>query len=198
MDYMAVQHTAIGGRQWQPGLLRRFPWAALSCVLGAALGVVASIAILTISDGVEITAWRYAPTVYLSVSYTITNILLAVALSYGVTISWWNKALGTNTELGDLHRYWAFGTSPIAAITAGRKFNFIAIACLIVAITPANGPLLQRSSSVAVQVASLPVELRIEAATSIDSTTGWLSGRGLQVSLISTGFAPTVQVSLSR
>ena len=196
MDYTAVtsQNPTVSGRPWQPGVLRRLPWTGLACIFGAILGIIASIAILKISDGVPITSWRYAPTVYLSISYTCTNILLGVALSHGVTISWWRKALGLKTELADLHRYWDFGTSPVAAAKGGRKFNFIAFACLLVAVTPANGPLLQRSSSVAVQSASSPVTLSIEAARTIQSPTGYLSGRGLAVSLISTKFAPAVQV----
>ncbi|TKA83976.1 hypothetical protein B0A55_00219 [Friedmanniomyces simplex] len=195
MDYAAIntQQANSGGRRWQSGFFRRFPWAGFLCIVGALLGVVASIAILKASDGVPISDWKYSPTVYLSISYTITNILLAVALSHGVTISWWRKALGAKTELGDLHRYWNFGTSPAAAFTSGKKFNFIAFACLLVAVTPANGPLLQRSSSVAVQVASTPVTMQIKAAPFIQSPTGYLSGRGLAVSLISTEFAPTVQ-----
>ncbi|KAK5701879.1 hypothetical protein LTR97_004697 [Elasticomyces elasticus] len=163
------------------------------CILGAVAGVAASIAILRLSDGVPITDWRYAPTVYLSISYTITNILLAIALSHGVTISWWRRALGAKTELGDLHRYWNFGTSPLAAATAGRKFNFIAFASLIVAITPANGPLLQRSSSVTVRQTSAPITLQIQSVPSIQAPTGYMSGRGLIVSLLSQDFAPVVQ-----
>jgi len=200
MDYASVnnQQAHGGGRPWQPGFFRRIPWAGLLCLLGSLLGVVASIAILRASDGVPISDWRYSPTVYLSISYTITNILLAVALGHGVTISWWRKALGTDTELGDLHRYWNFGTSPVAALLSGRKFNFIALACLLVAITPANGPLLQRSSSVAVQVTSEPVTMQIAAAPIIQSPTGYLSGRSLAVSLISTRYAPVVQVSIEQ
>ncbi|KAK0854832.1 hypothetical protein LTS02_011346 [Friedmanniomyces endolithicus] len=195
MDYASVntQQAHGGGRPWRPGFFRRISWAGLLCLFGALLGVVASIAILRASDGTPISDWRYSPTVYLSISYTITNILLAVALGHGVTISWWRKALGADTELGDLHRYWNFGTSPAAALLSGRKFNFIALACLLVAITPANGPLLQRSSSVAVQVTSEPVTMQIAAAPVIQSPTGYLSGRSLAVSLISTQYAPVVQ-----
>jgi len=200
MNYASVndQQAHCGGRPWQPGFFRRIPWSGLLCLFGALLGVVASIAILRASDGAPISDWRYSPTVYLSISYTITNILLAVALGHGVTISWWRKALGTETELGDLHRYWNFGTSPAAALLSGKKFNFIALACLLVAVTPANGPLLQRSSSVAVQATTAPVTMQIQAAPLIESATGYLSGRGLAVSLISTEYAPVVQVSIQH
>jgi hypothetical protein len=104
MEHMEVTGRVVldGTRQWQPGVFRHLPWSALGCIVGALLGIVASIAILRASDGVPITSWRYAPTVYLSITYTITNILLGVALGNGVTISWWRKALGEKTELGDL------------------------------------------------------------------------------------------------
>lgn len=84
---MATEYSALHTtRPWQPGFLRRIPWAGLSSLVGALIGIGAAIAILITSNGVPIREWKYAPTVYLSVCYTISNILLNAALSQGVTV----------------------------------------------------------------------------------------------------------------
>lgn len=46
----------------------------------------AAIGILVASDGMLIQNWKYPPTVYLSVAYTISNILVAAAFSEAVTV----------------------------------------------------------------------------------------------------------------
>lgn len=98
-----------------------------------------------------------------------------------------------DTQLGDLHRYWDFGSSAWAAIKAGTHFNFIAFAALFVTLTPINGPLLQRSTSITTGSAYGPVDLKIEAARSIDYVTGMVSGRAFGVALISDNYLPVVQ-----
>lgn len=186
------------GRAWQTGVLRRMPWMGLSCVLGALLGVVASILILAVSNDAPITDWRFPPTVYLSISYTVTNILIVGAFSEGVTVSWWRKAMGEKTDLGDLHRYWAFGTSPVAAAGAGRKFNYMAFASLLVALTPINGPLLQRSSSVVVRGTSTPATLKVNAISALREATSFLAGSYTTLPvLINDRYKPIVQVRLN-
>lgn len=175
------------------------PWLSVFCILGALTGLAASIAVVTLADGVPIRDWRYAPTVYLSISYTITNILIVAAFSGGVTISWWRKAMKHQTELGDLHRYWAFGTNPLGALKAGRKFNYIAFACLLVAVTPINGPLLQRSSAVVLDSSEAPVTLHMNAAPSLQGDTSYLGGDyEVYPTLINERFRPVVQVRLVR
>lgn len=44
------------------------------------------IAILAASNGKPIASWKYAPSLYLSVAYTIGNILLSAAFSQGLTV----------------------------------------------------------------------------------------------------------------
>lgn len=179
---------------WRPGALRRIPWIGLAAVVGAIIGIAAAVAILVASNGALISDWTYPPTVYLSITYTISNILLNIGLSKGVTINWWRKALMDGTQLGDLHRYWDFGNSVLAAAMAGRRFNFIALACIFVALTPINGPLLQRASSVGIETVYSAVDLEMAATKKIDFFTGYISGRGHNVSLTSEKFNPVVQV----
>lgn len=83
----AARYSPVDGRHtWQPGKLRRFPWPGVLAIIGAFLGIVASIAIVVSSDGALISDWKFAPTVYLSIAYTISNLLLSAAFSQGVTV----------------------------------------------------------------------------------------------------------------
>lgn len=71
---------------WQPGIWRRLPWGGISAIVGAILAIGAAVSILLMSDGALISDWRYPPTVYISIAYTISNVLLTAALSEGVTV----------------------------------------------------------------------------------------------------------------
>ncbi|PMD37659.1 hypothetical protein L207DRAFT_493212 [Hyaloscypha variabilis F] len=134
---------------WYPGAFARLPWAAFAALLGAIVGIGGSTAVLILSDGVPITEWTFQPTVYLSIVSTITTIMIHYALAQGVTTAWWTRALKTNTKISDLHQYWKTGNSLLAALTFGRNFNLVALASMIVAVSPITGPLLQRASRVA-------------------------------------------------
>jgi hypothetical protein len=107
-----------------------------------------SFAVLVRSNGAPITQWSIQPTVYLSITSTITNIMIHYALTEGVTTAWWTRTLKENAKIVDLHQYWATGNSILPAAPSGRHFNLIALAAIFVAISPANGPLLQRASRV--------------------------------------------------
>ncbi|KAK6433861.1 hypothetical protein LTR95_009961 [Oleoguttula sp. CCFEE 5521] len=198
MDYTHVDHQQVNDAHWRPDFFRRLPWQGLLSILGALSGLAACIIILVVSDGVPVGSWRYAPTVYLSICYTLTNILLVAALSYGVTIRWWRRAMGPKTELGDLHRYWQYGTSPLAAVKAGKKMNIVAVACLLVAITPVNGPLLQRGSSISQDEVTSPAMFKINSTTWLSSATGYIAGRQLQPGFLTTSFANIVQQFYDR
>ncbi|KAF3484459.1 uncharacterized protein GIQ15_03783 [Arthroderma uncinatum] len=181
------------GNPWRPGVAARLPWLSLGALLVSILGGGASVGILVASNGQPISKWKYQPTVYLSIAYTITNIALQFAFTEGVTTAWWRKALKPDTQLGDLHRSWAFGNSVWGAITSFRRFNVIALACILIAMVPINGPLLQRASTVVVASVVSNARLNLSVATHLDIPTGYLSGRGYAVSMISENFRPIVQ-----
>lgn len=71
---------------WQPGVFRRFPWAGLGCLFGVLCSIVVDTTILAVSNGKPISTWKYPPSLYLSVAYTIGNILLSAAFSQGLTV----------------------------------------------------------------------------------------------------------------
>lgn len=87
ISHTPVSYTAVSNKNpWKPGVWRRIPWSGLSCVGGAVVAFLAAVAILVQSNGALISSWRYPPTVYISISYTMGNILLNAALPQGVTV----------------------------------------------------------------------------------------------------------------
>ncbi|GIZ48286.1 hypothetical protein CKM354_001135400 [Cercospora kikuchii] len=189
-----IRYSQLGtSHAWRPGALRQFPVLGVIQLVGVVLGICAAITILIVSDQALISDWKYSPAVYLTISYTISNFLLAAAFAQGVTLTWWNKAIKEGTVLGDLHRYHAQGTAAWAALTAGKHFNFIAFATLFVTLTPINGPLLQRSSTVGSKSLPSQANLQIPITRSLRDGTGVVFGRAFKVALFSQPFKDVVQ-----
>lgn len=179
---------------WRASLWRRLPWLGFGALLGVLAGIAAAITILVLSDEQPVKSWNLQPTVCLAIVTAITNILLHFALTEGVNVAWWKRATDENTEVADLHRYWSYGNSLLAAMTSGRHINMVAVACMFVAIGPVNGPLLQRASRVTVARFQQTSNVRINIAQELpNGYTGFLSGRGLDVGLLAPAFTQTVQ-----
>jgi hypothetical protein len=195
MKSLRNPYTAIEGRRgWQPGF-QRLPLVGTFASLLSIAGIVLSIAILLSSNGKSIDSCKFQPTVYLSVASTLTNISLHTALVQGISIAWWNKSMKDRTTVADLHRVWSFGHSFWASITAGRYFNAVALACILVALTPLNGPLLQRASHVGTQNrTSYPImDIGISPQLSHKWPTGIVTGRAEKVQALTNNFSPIVQ-----
>lgn len=179
---------------WNPSLVRRLPWLSLAALLGALAGAASSVAVLVTSDGKATSEWYIQPTVYLSISSTVTNLFLYLALSEGVNVAWWRRATREDTKLVDLHRHWSYGNSFWAAFTSGRHVNLVALASILVAIGPINGPLLQRALEVNVGHLLQPSNVGIKIAQSLpDGYTGYLSAQGETQGLLTATFAQTIQ-----
>lgn len=136
------------GNPWQPGFFRRVPWLGLTAMLGAMIGVFGAVAVLYFSNNKPVQDWNVQPTVYLAIASAATNIFLHFALTEAVTLTWWRRALKNKTTVADLHRSWEHGQSLWVALTSGRQFSVVALASILVALGPINGPLLQRASRI--------------------------------------------------
>ena len=125
-----------------------FPWVGFLGLVGAAVTVVLSFVILRSIDGHEVFQSKYVkPAAWLSVILSANSILLHMAMTEGVNISWWYRASNERATAGQLHDTWAFGTSLASALTAGRRFNYLALATIFVCSIPLNGLLLQNAIS---------------------------------------------------
>ena len=187
----STTYSAVGTAHhaWEPKL-SRLPWRGLCALILAVAGVVVAVAILAVSNGDEVRHWRFQPTVYLSIASTVTNITLTYALFEGVSVSWWNKALKDGTTAADLHRIWDYGTSFISASLCGRHFNLIALASLLVALSPINGPLLQRATTQGPASVATMQDLQVDVAKLIpQGFTGTVTGRSYTVNLLTTNFS---------
>ena len=104
-----------------------------------------------LSDQKQTDNWGYGvkPTVYLSVSTALTNVLLSYALAEGVVISFWRRAKN-RSNLRDLHQHWLSGNSLWGALQGTLRRTAIAVgfACILTTISVARGPLMQQATSV--------------------------------------------------
>jgi hypothetical protein len=66
---------------------------------------------------------------------------------------------------------WQYGTSTWSALTAGRSFNYIALATLLVATIPFNGFILQNAISTVSEIQPTPVTLKTSSRESLPL--GW-------------------------
>lgn len=184
---------------WKTTAISRLPIPGFAALLGALLGVVASIAILMGSNGQPTQSWSLQPTVYLAVASAVTNIALHFALTEGVTVAWWRRASEEDTSIGDLHRHWSYGNSLWAAVTSGRHINMVAIASIFVAIGPINGPLLQRASRVTFGQFNQDTDVSIKIAQRLpDGYTGMISGRAHRVAMLTSDFTKIVNAANSQ
>lgn len=179
---------------WKSGALRRLPWKGVGAIILSFGGIVGCIAILVISSDSVVQSWSFSPAVYLAIIVAVTNILIHFALTEGATIYWWCQSLKNKTSVGDLHRNWDHGNSFLSALFAGRRSTLLALATILVTITPINGPLLQRASSINIKSISGVASITLDIASELPfGWTGYVSGRGVMPSLLSPNFAPVVQ-----
>ncbi|KAI9719375.1 MAG: hypothetical protein M1812_003446 [Candelaria pacifica] len=184
MSYIKIQEHSISEfgdsrkhnfeATWEPGFMHQVPWAGILALIVALL------------------SWTVQPTVLLALLTAAVNSLLHFALSEGLTVVWWRKALAEDTIVSDLHHHWSFGTSIIAATLAGRRFNCVSLASIITTLLVIDAPLLQRASSITSQNVTIPITMSANIAT-ISPTTGIITGRIHYASVLDPLFARVMQ-----
>lgn len=181
-------YSSSSSSPWRPGFWPRFPIIAIVSVFFSIAAAVVMIVVVARSHG-KIANWKVSPAVLLAISAAIANLLMRYALNEGVTISCYTKAIKPGTKLEDLHNIWALGSYFFAALSFGRAFNLVALACIAVSLTPINGPLIQRASSVTTAVHSSPVALNIPMAQEVPyGYTGMITSRSSSASILTADF----------
>jgi hypothetical protein len=127
-----------------------FPVKGFIGLVGAILTVLCSWGLLFASNNTQQWEERYPrvakvlqPTSILSAIISANGILLHMAFSDGMAIAWWLRASKEKATLGDLHQTWVTSSSALGAVQAGKRFNYIALATIVIATIPINGILLQ-------------------------------------------------------
>ncbi|OCL06727.1 hypothetical protein AOQ84DRAFT_355343 [Glonium stellatum] len=189
-----ASHIPAPVHPWRTGFWRRFPWLGILALFGAVLCAAAMVGILVASDNKPVDHWNIQPTVYLSIASTAANILLQFALTEGTTIFWWVRALQGETTVKNLHDYWDHGRHLAPALFAGKSINLAAFACIAVAITPLNGPLIQRASVVGSLHMTRETTVRVPIAPVLpDGFTGLITGRGHQTAMPNSNISALVK-----
>lgn len=192
--HQVVQPSSVApSSPWSPGVWKRLPWTGFLALFTTVIATMLMIVILVHSNN-QPAHWAVQPAVLLAVTSTIANILLRYALSEGVTVAWWVKSMKPGTHVSDLHTVWSFGTSIKEAALSGRAFNMVALAGILVAITPINTPLLQRASSVTSAIATRDISLTIPIAQEFPfGYTGIITGRAHATALTTSNFSAVVK-----
>lgn len=103
----------------------------------------------------------------------VSNKALGFAVVQGAVTTWWIKALD-GTTLQQMHRDWGYGLFVYRALGSGRHFNLLALACICGTFVAMDGPLLQRASSVKLEVPQQSVTLGVAITPEIPAYfSGW-------------------------
>ncbi|QDS68507.1 hypothetical protein FKW77_010874 [Venturia effusa] len=191
-DQGSKDYSSLATSRWAPGFWPRLPIIAILSLFFATAAAVVMTVVVARSHG-QIANWTVSPAVLLAISAALANLLMRYALSEGVTLSFYTKALAPGTKLEDLHHIWASGSYFLAALSSGRAFNLVALACIAVSLTPINGPLLQRASTVTSAIRSSSVDLKIPLAQQVPyGYTGMITSRSSSASILTTDFTSVV------
>ncbi|KAK0616899.1 hypothetical protein B0T14DRAFT_254301 [Immersiella caudata] len=188
-------HPPANAHEWRASVLRRLPWDALLAILGTIACAITMTVVIIKSNGDAVEHWTVSPAVYLAIISAAANILLRYTFSKGVEISWWTTAMKDDTRVKDLHNIWLHSTSLVSAVRAGRDFNLVALAAILLALVPANAPLAQRASTAASRVVTAEATVSLVAAQTINSSmaTGMVTGRTTSISYVTPPFAAVLQ-----
>ncbi len=101
--------------RWEPGFFQLRPLAGLGSLAITIACIVASLAILLVSDGAPVTSWQVQPTVYLAIVTAISNAALVYARERAVPVSWWYHASRGGT-IKSLQRHYEVSQSLTRAV----------------------------------------------------------------------------------
>src|SRR6186713_2203771 len=153
---------------WKTGKSSPKPILSIAALILGLVCTVAALVVLLVSDGQPISGWTVKPAVLLAIFSTIANSMVAVALSKGLAITWWRRALHGAT-VAEIHRTWECGQSFFGALQHAWRFEKVSVASLFAMLMLVNGPLLQRSSTVRSFKFETMINLSLPAAEELPS-----------------------------
>lgn len=145
-DYSDGHSLEKGHAEWKPGFWAQFPWTGIGALVGVLICSAAAVIVVNVSNGRAKSQWKLhaAPNVLLNIFTSIASILITMAVSQGIAISWWRKALkGATVE--QLHNSWSFSSSVAALVKKYKFWNLIALAALCTKFAIIDSTLFQKS-----------------------------------------------------
>ncbi|KAH8599205.1 hypothetical protein B0O99DRAFT_683187 [Bisporella sp. PMI_857] len=155
--------------------ISRFPILGALGLIGSACTLVLSGITLKFFSNHEVSAFPRLfpkPAAWLSIILSINTLMIHLAISQGMAVSWWYRASRKQVTVADLHNTWAAG-SLIEAVLAWKAFNYVALATIFAATLPINGILLQNAISPVTAVVSRVKPVDFNIASKIPK--GWTS-----------------------
>ena len=115
------------------------------------------------------TDWTAPPSTYLAICTALGNLAVRIASYQGIIVAWWYKALRGST-LADLHWDWHAGTTfrgALSSMVSTKRIGLLAVACIATSLSILDGPLTQRSSTVATATLTSIVPLHVSLAPEV-------------------------------
>jgi hypothetical protein len=164
---------------WQPGYAKQFPWVGAACLLGVVCTAIGCALVLYFSNNRSCARWpsMVAPNVAVSVLNAIGNICLLTAMSRGIPVAWWIKAMEGAT-VSQLHNSWSYSVTTLPIFRNLFRLDVIGLAVLVAKISVVDSILYQRATSTYVgQDSPRTVPMQGVAATAFPST-GYVVAEG--------------------
>lgn len=192
-------------QHWKPSFFKSIPWSGLAGIVVAIVSAAGIIAALSSASGKEVDSW---PTqdrpiqlaVALAVLIAIANIGLGVAFHEGRALTWWIK-MSQGATLAESHRYWEHGSSAFQSVLGLLRLNVskITLVSILMAVTIANGPLIQRAARIMPDTRTQPATFHAAVSTDqFSRPTGFYMTRAKSLSTLTTNFSRILRSYTNR
>ncbi len=174
-------------RQMPMSTARHIPRSGFAAIAGSSFTTVLSLAVLLVVDHREVwpqnSIYRFMqPASWLSALLSANTILLHIAMTEGVAITWWYKAIDRRATLESLHEVWVTGNSTASVLRSWRRFTNISLATLCIAILPLNGFILQGAISTPLWIERNEASISIPIARTLPlGYSGWYDGNSVDL-----------------
>lgn len=198
---------AVAQKEYHPLTSKRresvwkiLPWAGIASLLLAFCCGVAALVIGVVSNGLPLNSWTVntsdvQPSVLLSTAATLANALLRIAFADGVAIQWWLLA-HRGASIEKLFALWMHGYTTRGLFMMLSKFSKVTFAAFAMFLLLADGPFLQRASSVRAVSRQSVQNLTIPLSSSpfVYGATGIITSHdGEEANIYTTAFAQVMQ-----
>lgn len=170
---------AVENIRWQPGYAKQFPAIGAAALLVLVLTAVGCALVLCLSNERSSSQWSstFRPNVALSVLTVVGNIALVTALSQGIPIAWWVKAVHGAT-VSQLHESWRCSNGFLGLAQNLFRLDIIGVAVLVAKISVLDSILYQRATTTYVGQDTPRIVPMLGAAATTFPSTGYVVAEG--------------------
>ncbi|KAI8719753.1 hypothetical protein NCS52_00756900 [Fusarium sp. LHS14.1] len=189
----------------KPNCFNSIPWSGLGGIVLAIVSAAGIIAALSSASGKEVDSWptqdrQIQLAVALAVLIAIANIGLAIAYHEGTALTWWIK-MSQGATLAESHRYWEHSSSAFQSVLGLLRLNAskVTLVSILMAVTVANGPLIQRAALVVPDTRTQPATFHAALSTGqFSRPTGLYMTRAKTLNTLTTNFSRVLRSYTNR